>query len=126
MIELLCVGCGGFLGAVARYGLSGLVHRLYGGPFPAGTLLVNVLGCVAIGALMTLVEERQGLSPNARLFLLIGVLGSLTTFSTFGHETVALLRDGDTGMALLNILGSVFLGLGAVLAGGALVRLVSA
>lgn len=121
MTKLLIVGLGGALGAMARYGISGWVARHWE-RFPAGTLAVNVAGCFLIGAFMTLVEERQLFSPNARLFATIGILGGLTTFSTFGYETVALLRGQETRLALLNILLNVVLGLGAVLAGRALVR----
>ena len=102
MLKLLVVGLGGFLGAVARYGLSGLVHRYTSGSFPAGTLVVNVLGCLLIGGLACLVEERQLFTPEARLFLLIGFLGSFTTLSTVGYETFEFLRAGDFGMAGLN------------------------
>ena len=126
MFELLAVGVGGFLGAIARYGLSGLVHRHYDGAFPLGTLAVNVLGCFAIGALMTLVEDRQVLSPGTRLFLMIGLLGSMTTFSTLGHETFELLRDSALRLALWNIAGNVLLGIAAVGLGRATVKLFGA
>ena len=68
MGNLLIVGCGGFLGAVTRYGLSGLVHRYYGGGFPLGTLAVNVLGGLLLGAIMALVQDRQLFAPNMRIF----------------------------------------------------------
>ena len=124
MRELCFVGLGGFFGAIARYGLSGLVHRLAGGVFPVGTLAVNTLGCLVIGILAALVEDRQVLSPSMRLFLMIGLLGSFTTFSTFGHETVELLREGSVRAALSNILANVLLGIVAVVVGHTLVRLV--
>jgi len=111
LIKLLVVGSGGFLGAICRYGLSGWVQRFSGGLFPWGTLAVNTLGCLAIGVLMALVEQRQLLSPNARLFWMIGLLGSFTTFSTFGYETFALLREKSMGLAILNIGGNVVCGL---------------
>lgn len=117
MRELLAVGTGGFLGAIARYGLSGLVHRLYGGTFPLGTLVVNVAGCLAIGALAFLVEDRQLLAPSARLFVRVGFLGSLTTFSTFGHETFELLRDGQWAAVAANVALNVVVGVAAVIAG---------
>ena len=74
MLNLLSVGIGGFVGAIARYGLSGLVHRYHEGGFPYGTLFVNVLGCLAIGVLMSLVEDRQLFRPEMRSFLMIGLL----------------------------------------------------
>ena len=81
------------------------------------TLAVNVLGCLVIGALMFLVEERQLFSSNMRLFLLIGLLGSFTTFSTVGYETFEFLRAGDYRMAVVNAGGNVLLGITAVLLG---------
>ncbi len=117
MTRLVVVGIGGFVGAVARYGLSGLVQRYFNGSFPAGTLAVNAVGCLAIGVLMCWVEQRQLFTPNTRLLVLTGFLGSLTTFSTFGYETFALLRDREMAVALLNVTGNVFLGIGAVAIG---------
>jgi len=126
MINLLAVGTGGFVGAVARYLLSSLVHRALSAAFPYGTLVVNVVGCLAIGALMYFVEDRGTLGPGARLFLGIGILGGFTTFSSFSHETIELVARGQTGLAALNVAGSVVLGLGAVWAGRALMRAVGA
>jgi len=84
------VGFGGFIGSVARYLMAGAVHRVADRAlFPSGTLAVNVLGCLAIGFLGGLAESRGVLSASARLFLLIGVLGGFTTFSSFGFETMA-------------------------------------
>jgi CrcB protein len=123
MGKLLVIGLGGFVGAIARYGLTGVVHRLSNGSFPLGTLVVNVLGCLVIGALMAVVEHRQALSPNTRLFVMVGLLGSFTTFSTFGYETHALLRSGEAAGALLNLLGNVILGLLAVAGSRAVVGL---
>ena len=98
-----------------RYSISGWAQRLDpAGSFPIGTLTVNVLGCLAIGLLAGLAEARALLGPEARLFVLIGLLGGFTTFSTFGHETLALVRAGSHGAALLNALGSVTLCLVAV------------
>jgi CrcB protein len=115
--ELLAVGCGGFVGAVARWGLSSWVQRLYGGSFPLGTFAANMLGCLFIGVIFALVEARPDWSPHVRLFLMVGLLGAFTTFSTFGHETLDLLRSGSWWLALLNVLGSATVGLLAVMAG---------
>jgi fluoride exporter len=117
MIKILAVGLGGFVGAIARYGLSGLAHRVSGGGFAWGTLLVNVLGCLAIGYLAGTIEARQPFSPQVRLFLLVGILGSLTTFSTFGHETFTYLESGALWLACMNILLNVALGLSSVVLG---------
>ena len=120
MTPLFFVGLGGFVGAIARYLFSGLLKT---DAFPFGTLLVNVLGCFAIGALMTLVVEREMFSAHLRLLLVTGFLGSLTTFSTFGFETVELLRRDEVPLALENVLANAFLGLAAVWLGRLAVRL---
>jgi len=122
MLKLLIVGMGGFIGAVARYGLSGLVHRYGGDAFPWGTLVVNVTGCFLIGGLIYLAADRAVLSPNTRLFLLIGVLGAFTTFSTFGYETLELLRDRSFWPALANVGANVVIGVFAVWLGRFLFR----
>ena len=117
MLNLLSVGIGGFVGAIARYGLSGFVHRYHEGGFPYGTLVVNVLGCLAIGVLMSLVEDRQLFRPEMRSFLMIGLLGSFTTFSTLGYETFELLRDSEFRFAFMNVAANVVLGITAVAVG---------
>jgi CrcB protein len=124
-MKILLVGCGGFLGAVGRYLAGGLVHRLFGGPvFPLGTLAVNVSGCLAIGFLAGLSEARGVFSPEARVFLLIGLLGGFTTFSSFGYETFELMRDGEMLPATANVALQLGLGLGGVWAGHVLSRLI--
>ncbi len=123
LYQATLVGVGGFLGSVMRYGLSGLVHRfLPSAAFPYGTLTVNVIGCLVIGLLGGLTDARQVLGPGARLFLFLGLLGGFTTFSTFGYETVALLKDADRSQAVINVVLHVGLGLSAVWAGYALSR----
>ncbi len=117
LINLFIVGAGGFLGAIARYLLGGAAQRVSGGTFPLGTLAVNVLGCLLIGVLMYAIENRPLLDPRTRLFAVIGFLGAFTTFSAFGHETIALIRDGEWALALLNAGANLFLCLGAVILG---------
>ncbi len=113
--ELLIVGTGGFLGAVARYGLSGLVHKIRGSQgFPFGTLNVNVLGCLLIGVLAGMAESRNVLGPDVRLFLFLGLIGGFTTFSTFGFETMTMVRDADYFHAAANVMAHIVVGLGAV------------
>jgi CrcB protein len=124
-MKILLAGCGGFLGSIARYLLGGAVHRLVQGPvFPFGTLVVNVSGCLAIGFLGGLADQRGLLSPEARVFLLIGVLGGYTTFSSFGYETYQLLRDGEMLPALANVFLQLALGIVAVWAGHTVTRLI--
>ena len=122
-MEILLVGVGGSLGAIARYGLTGLVHKRLGDSFPFGTLAVNLIGCLAIGCVLYLVEERALLGAQARVFASVGLIGGFTTFSAFGYETLQLLRDGRFGAACLNVGCSVVLGLLAVWLGRALPRL---
>lgn len=117
MIKLLIVGAGGFLGAISRYALSGIVHRWVPGAFPIGTLCVNLIGCFLIGALMTLVQDRKLFTPEGRLLFGVGILGSLTTFSTFGYETVELMRGGESRMAFLSVAANVVLGVAGVILG---------
>jgi len=87
-------------GAILRYLLSGWVQAwAKGAAFPYGTLTVNLLGCLIIGFLAQLVELRNLFSPETRVFVFIGVLGAFTTFSTFGNDTMLLLRDGEWGLS---------------------------
>lgn len=124
MDKILIIGLGGFLGAVARYLLSGWAQRSTDSGLPLGTLLVNVLGCLVIGVLMAVAETRQFLSPNLRLFLMIGLLGSFTTFSTFGYETIVLVKSGEVQAAMLSVAANVVLALAAVIAGQKIVKLI--
>jgi CrcB protein len=121
LARLLLVGAGGFVGAALRYAVALLVLRSLPATFPYGTLVVNVTGCFAIGLLAASFDQRAaGLAP--RLFWTTGVLGGYTTFSAFGYETLALLRQGDLAAAWLNAGGQVALGLLAVWAGLSLAR----
>jgi len=119
MPPVLLVAAGGALGAVLRYGVGQLLARR-GAGFPWATLAVNVAGCLALGALMVWVAGRDDFAPRVRAFVGIGLLGSLTTFSTLGYETVELARRGDSGAALLNLALNLGVGLAAVAAGRAL------
>jgi fluoride exporter len=123
-VKVLLVGLGGLLGSVMRYEIGGWVGRLRAGwTFPLETLIINVAGCVAIGALSALAESRGVFSGETRAFLFIGLLGGFTTFSTFGYETFQLLRDGQWPPAALSVALQVVLGIGGVWAGHALARL---
>ncbi len=111
-LQAFLVGLGGFIGALCRYGLAGVVHRgLPQTTFPVGTLVVNLLGCLLIGYLAGLADSRQLFAPELRLFAFIGLLGGFTTFSTFGYETVALARDTGYLQAAVNVGLHVVLGL---------------
>lgn len=119
---LLAVGLGGFLGAIARHLLGGWIQGLAGGKFPWGVLAANVLGCLAIGYLTGVAARSAGMPEHWRLFLVTGVLGALTTFSTFGLDTVQLAKGDLPMLALANVAANLILSLGAVTAGLALAR----
>ena len=122
--QLLFVGLGGFLGSIVRFVMAGMMNRFSPAlGFPVGTLTVNVIGCFLIGLLHGLAETRSLLGPDARIFLFIGILGGFTTYSTFGFESLALLKDGALLKASANILLHVFIGLMAVWIGDTLGRL---
>jgi CrcB protein len=109
------VGAGGFIGAVCRYSMSGVVQRLFAAStFPYGTLAVNMLGCLLVGLLIGLVESRQLFGPDFRRFVIIGILGGFTTYSTFAFESFALLRDTEYLRAFASFGIHVFLGLALV------------
>ena len=117
------IGMGGFLGSISRFYLSMMIHRIIPHlSFPLGTLAVNVLGCFLIGLLYGLADTRQFFGDEARLFLAIGVLGGFTTFSTFGYETLALLRGTEYTWAVVSVLMHLAAGLGAVWVGNSLGR----
>lgn len=110
MMNVLVIGIGGFVGAVARYGIAVWIGQRWGRSFPLGTFVVNVSGSFLIGLLMTLMAERFTENPQWRLLLIVGFLGAYTTFSTFEYETGGLLRDGEWLFAGLNVVLSVFVG----------------
>ena len=123
MYNVILVGVGGFVGSVGRYLTYLLVSTYFNHSFPVATLLVNTIGCFAIGALSATVGHYAALSnPRILLLLTTGIIGGFTTFSAFGLETVELLRLQPT-LAVLNILGNLLLGIGAVVSGRILVTL---
>lgn len=112
-MNYLIIFVGGGIGAVSRYALQGVVYQFTGTAFPYGTFIVNALGCFLIG-LFAGTTEKFIIEPQWRIFLTIGLFGGFTTFSSFGYETFALFRSGETLFALANIFGSVVVGLLAV------------
>ncbi len=113
MTQIIAIAAGGAAGALMRYWTSLSIHGLLGRGFPYGTLTVNILGSLLMGALYVLFVERLTLGPEWRGAILIGLLGAFTTFSTFSIETLNLLEQGAHLKALLNILLSVTLCLAA-------------
>ena len=110
-MNLLLIAIGGALGSVARYLLSTFVLRVSGTLFPLGTFIVNVVGCLVFGAIAGATSQRVQISSTTRLFLLTGILGGFTTFSTYTFESFALIRDGQFVWATINIAGQVVVGL---------------
>ncbi len=118
MYKIVWVGLGGTIGAILRYLISGWVQNLTQSVgFPYGTLVVNILGCFLIGVLSYLAEYQSALTAEMRLFLMVGILGSFTTYSTFSNETMTLLQDQRVFQALLNVIIHVVFGLSAVMLG---------
>ncbi len=115
MSKILLVGLGGFIGAILRYGLSGFVQNLtHSISFPYGTLVVNMTGCFLMGICYHLVEVQAGMTAEMRMLLMVGLLGSFTTYSTFSSETLQLLQDQRFLAALMNTGIHVVIGLSAV------------
>lgn len=116
MRAFLLVAMGGAFGAMARYGTSVLVARLWCDRFPLATWVVNLAGCFLIGVLTSMLLRGQA-TDAVRYVGIVGFLGAYTTFSAFSFETVALLQQGQIGLAVLNAGGSVVLGVLLVWAG---------
>ena len=119
------VAVSGALGALGRWGISSAAGRFFGEGFPYGTLIVNVAGCFLLGLIMHISLTTDLIREDIRMALTIGFLGALTTFSTFGYETVRLMQDGSMFQAVGNILLNVIVGLVAVISGIAVGRLIA-
>ncbi|HET7572121.1 MAG TPA: fluoride efflux transporter CrcB [Gaiellaceae bacterium] len=117
MRTVVAIAVAGAAGALARYGLDGLVARRATGAFPWGTFAVNVSGAFVLGFVFTVTTEQLATAPWLRAALTIGFLGAYTTFSTLSLETYRLLEDGALGLAAANALGSLAAGLAAVYLG---------
>lgn len=114
MVKLLLIAAGGGMGSVLRYLVAGWGQRLIAGPFPVGTMLVNIVGCFCIGFLNAAFSGPILIRQEYRIALTIGLLGGFTTFSAFGWETFALANDGQGIRAMMNLLLSVTLCFAAV------------
>jgi len=124
MLIMMIAAAGGF-GAIARYGLGGLVQSIAGEDFPWGTVAVNVLGCLLFGVIWgAVVEERWTCSVETRTVILVGFMGSFTTFSTFAAETGQRISDGQWLLALSNVAVQNIVGIAAFLLGWSIARLV--
>jgi CrcB protein len=114
MLSILYVGIGGFFGCISRYLITNWTQQVLGSTsFPTGTLMVNVVGCLAIGLIAGLIESRQILSEGMRVLVITGFLGGFTTYSAFGLQTTNLIRDDSMLIGLTNIGLHILLGIGA-------------
>ena len=122
MERVLMVGLGGALGSIARYVLGAMVQRIAGSMFPAGTVVVNVVGSFLMGVVMQLGADSKSISPLMRLALTTGFLGGFTTMSAFSFETVALLEGGASRLAIANVAATLVGCLGGCWLGAVTVR----
>ena len=113
MLNILAVGAGGFLGSVFRYLIS-LIPISESAVFPIKTFIINIIGCIAIGAIAVAVSKNVEMSPQALLFLKVGLCGGFTTFSTFALETADLMKAGHVDAALVYVLLSVLIGVAVI------------
>lgn len=121
---LLAIAVGGGTGALLRHWVNHVVQSRYGAAFPLGIFLVNAIGCLAIGLVAGLLASaRVHISETGRAFIVVGILGGFTTFSSFGLDTFTLARGGQVGAAAFNAVGQLVVGLLAVWAGYALAHI---
>lgn len=122
MSQIVAISVGAALGANARYWLGMWLNQALATSLPVGTLFVNLSGSLVLGLFMTMATERVAVSPEWRLAVTVGFLGSYTTFSAFSYETVRLAADGGRLLGLGNVLLSVAGGLAGAWLGSALAR----
>ena len=122
MRALLFVGIGGGLGSILRYVISLFIGKHVPVIFPLGTLIVNISGCFLIGVFYSIVTRHTDFNFEWRLFLITGICGGYTTFSTFSYDGLILLKQGSNLSFILYVLGSVVIGLLATFAGAALFK----
>lgn len=120
---LLLIGLGGFLGSISRFLIALGVNRIFQSVLPVGTLAVNILGCLLIGIIYSLAEQKNMLSPELRIFLGVGFCGGFTTYSSFAFDKFSLIKAGDFLMLSVYVGASVFLGLIAVYLGSQIHKL---
>ena len=124
-MTLVLIAAGGAAGAIARYLVQGWAQDLTGGRFPWGTFAVNISGSFLLGVVFAIGIDRAALAPEVRVPVMIGFIGSYTTFSTLMLESWRLVEEGDYLFMLGNLLGSAVVGMAAVVAGLAIGRLLA-
>ena len=124
MKQIIYVGIGGCIGASIRYVITKQSANLFNSSIPLGTLIVNVVGGFLIGMIMELSASTDFISPNLKLFLTTGIMGGLTTFSTFSYETISLINDGRYLLGFSNIFLNLLLSLGGVILATSLCKII--
>ena len=114
MLDVIAVGCGGFIGAVLRY-LIGMIPLNETTVFPIKTFLINIIGCILIGYIAIFVAKGVEVNPRLILFIKVGICGGFTTFSTFALESSDLIREGHIMIAAMYMILSVMIGVGVIL-----------
>ena len=122
MKDFLAISIAAILGANLRYLMSRAAAREFGPVFPFGTLIINVVGSVVVGAFVIWTTERVLVDPRWRLLVVVGFCGSFTTFSSYAFETMSFFEHGQWGLMLANIFGNNLLCLAGTLTGMALAR----
>jgi len=122
LLPYLAIGLAGSVGSILRYVVGTVSGRIFGTGFPVGTFIINITGSLFLGWFMETIRYRMPVSDTLRLAIAVGFVGAYTTFSTFCFESNELVRNGSEIKALVNILGSVIVGLVAVRLGVALAR----
>ncbi len=117
MKQLIIIGMGGFIGSIFRFLLSRLNLSVHFLSVPVGTLLINISGSLIIGFIAGIASKSELIPVNLRLFLMVGICGGFTTFSSFTLENMSLIQNGQYTSAIIYILSSLILGLVAVFAG---------
>ncbi len=115
--DLLIVGFGSFIGGVTRYVTIQIIHKFINTNFPLGTLVVNLLGCFLIGILYGLFDKGSIMSAEIKLFLIVGICGGFTTFSSFTYETISLVNDSEVLYLMVYMGMSIFTGISMTLIG---------
>lgn len=121
--NVLAVAAGAIPGALSRYHITEWTKAKFGSKFPYGTFIINLTGCLAIGFFFAISQEITGYSKDLDLLIRTGFLGSYTTFSTYGFDTLSLWRSKQSAIAAFYWGGSTVLGLGAVMIGVAIAKL---
>ena len=124
LLKFVYIGLGGFFGAIGRYSISKWVANKYSSSFPYGTLVVNLIGSFLLGFLLTYFLDKSTLRPIYRTAIATGFLGALTTFSTFGFETIVLFEEESYRLAFFNIFSNLILGLMLVFIGIKIAKLI--